>query len=148
MTEENVEVFTIESSLEWRGTLIKEEIEMAETREDAEIRNIHSTSAAELEAPLTQRTRRRSKEEVQASRPVRRRRTKSIAATEVARARWVNIEANIEFPILRPRINATPEEPVTEEPQIEGLLFENGLLKEEVKVLQKEVEIWKETCKK
>ena len=27
-------------------------------------------------------------------------------------------------------------------------MFENGLLKEEVQVLQKEVEIWKKTCKK
>ena len=63
MTEENVEAFTIESSLEWRGTLIEEEIEMAETREDAEIRNIPSTSTAELQAPIPQRKRRRSKEE-------------------------------------------------------------------------------------
>ena len=47
-----------------------------------------------------------------------------------------------------PRTNAAPQEPVAEEPQIEGILFENGLLKEEVKVLRKEVEILKETCKK
>ena len=32
MTEENVEVFTIESSSEWMGTLIEEETEMEETR--------------------------------------------------------------------------------------------------------------------
>ena len=37
---------------------------------------------------------------------------------------------------------------VTEEPQIEGLLFENELLKEEVQSLQKEIENWKEACKK
>ena len=37
---------------------------MAETREDAEIGDIPSTSAVELEAPLAQRKRRRSKEEV------------------------------------------------------------------------------------
>ena len=49
--------------------------------------------------------------------------------------KWANIEANIEFPILRPKANAAPQEPVAEEPQIEGLLFENGLLKEEVQVL-------------
>ena len=55
MIEENVEVFTIESSLEWMGTLIEEEKEMEETREDAKIRNIPSTSAAELEAALSQR---------------------------------------------------------------------------------------------
>ena len=49
---------------------------------------------------------------------------------------------------MRPRTNATPQEHVVEEPQIEGILFENGLLKEEVQVLRKEVEIWKKTCKK
>ena len=64
LIEENVEIFTIESSLEWMGTLIEEEIEMVETREDAEIRNIPSTSATELEAPLPQSKRRISKEEV------------------------------------------------------------------------------------
>ena len=52
MTEGDVEVLTIESSLEWMGTLIEEETEMAETSEDAEIRYIPSTSAVELEAPL------------------------------------------------------------------------------------------------
>ena len=50
--EENVEVFTVESSLEWMGTLIEEETEMEETREDVGIRNIPSTLAAELESPL------------------------------------------------------------------------------------------------
>ena len=67
MIEGYVEVLTIESSLEWMGTLIKEETEMAETTEDAEIRDIPSTSAIELEAPLPQRKRRISKEEVHAS---------------------------------------------------------------------------------
>ena len=43
MTEENVEVLTIESSLEWMGTLIEEETEMEETIEDAGIRNIPYT---------------------------------------------------------------------------------------------------------
>ena len=62
--------------------------------------------------------------------------------------KWENIEANIEFPILRPKENAAPQEPIAEEPQIEGILFENGLLKEEVQALRKDVEIWKETCKK
>ena len=35
MIEENTEVLTIESSPEWRGTLIEEEIEMVEDRGDA-----------------------------------------------------------------------------------------------------------------
>ena len=42
-------ILTIESSPEWMGTLIEEEIEMGETREHAEIGDIPSTSATELE---------------------------------------------------------------------------------------------------
>ena len=64
MTEENVEFFTIEYSPERMGTRIKEETNMVDTREDTGIRNIPSTSAAELEAPLPQRKRIISKEEV------------------------------------------------------------------------------------
>ena len=60
---------------------------MGETREDAEIRNIPSTSAVELESPLPQRKRRRSKEEVQASRPMRRRRTISFIEAEAVQER-------------------------------------------------------------
>ena len=45
---------------------------------------------------------------------------------------WENIEANIEFLNFIPRANAAPQEHVVEEPQIEEILFENGLLKEEV----------------
>ena len=60
MTEGDVEVLTIESSPEWMGTLIEQEIEMVETREDAKIIDIPSTSAAELEALLPQRKRIRS----------------------------------------------------------------------------------------
>ena len=101
-----------------------------------------------MESPLPQRKRRRSKEEVHASRPVRRRRTRSVTAVEAAWEKWSNIEANIEFPILRPNANVALKEPVAQEPQIEGLLFENGLLKEEVQVLRKEVKIWNETCNK
>ena len=85
---------------------------------------------------------------MQASRPMRRRRTKSVTTVETTQEKWENIKVNIEFPILRPKENVSPQEPVAEEPQIEGLLFETGLLKEEVQALQKEVEIWKETCQK
>ena len=95
------------------GTLIEEEIEMAETREDAEIRNIPSTSAVELESPLPQRKRRRSKEEVHASRPVRRRRTRSVIAAKVAWEKWANIKENIEFYILSPRTNVAPQESIS-----------------------------------
>ena len=59
MTEGNVEVITIESSLEWMGTLIEEETQILETREDAEMRDIPSTSFSKFEAPLPQRKRRR-----------------------------------------------------------------------------------------
>ena len=66
---------------------------------------------------------------------MRRRRTRSVTAAKATWTRWENIKENIEFPILRPRTNAAPQEPVIEEPQIEGILFENGLLKEEMKAL-------------
>ena len=79
---------------------------------------------------------------------MKRNRTRSVTTIEVVRERWENIESNIEFPTLRPRTNAAPKEPVSEEPQIEGILYESTLLKEEVQVLQRELEIWKEACKK
>ena len=44
VTEENTKFLTIKSSSEWRGTLIEEETETVEEREDAETRNIPSTS--------------------------------------------------------------------------------------------------------
>ena len=68
---------------------------MAEIREDAKIGNIPSTSAARLETLVPQMKRIRSKEEVHASRPVKRRRTRSLTAVEAARERWVNIKSNI-----------------------------------------------------
>ena len=57
-------------------------------------------------------------------------RTRSAAAIEAVQEKWENIKENIEFPILIPKENVSPQEPVAEEPQIEGLLFENGMLKE------------------
>ena len=82
MIEGNVEVLTIESSLKWMGTLIDEETDMEETREDAERRKIPSASATQLEAPLPQRKRRILKEEVHESWLVRRRRTISVTTVE------------------------------------------------------------------
>ena len=41
-----------------------------------------------------------------------------------------------------------PQRPVEEEPSIEGLVEENTLLKEEFQVLRRELETWKETCRK
>ena len=82
ITEENTEVLTIESSLEWRGTLIEEETETLEEREDSKIGNIPSTSTADLETIVPQRKRRRSREEIQASQPVSRRRTRSMTKDE------------------------------------------------------------------
>ena len=46
ITEENMKVFTIESSPEWGGTMIEEEQENAKTED------IPSTSAANLEIPV------------------------------------------------------------------------------------------------
>ena len=77
---------------------------------------------------------------IKVSPPIRRKRTRSVVAAEAARERWETLEAQIEFPILKPRAIDGPEWPVEEEPQIEGLLFENGLLKEDVQTLRKELE--------
>ena len=71
-----------------------------------------------------------------------------VTAAEEARARWATLEAQIEFPILRPKANDAPQELAVEEPQIEGILYKNGLLKEEVQSLWKELENWKEACRK
>ena len=49
---------------------------------------------------------------------------------------------------MRPRTNNAPQEHVEEEPQLEGILYENGLLKEEVQFIWKKLENWKEVCKK
>ena len=66
-----------------------------------------------------------------------RRRTRSVTANEGMRAKWEKIESNIKFPILRPRTNNASQDPVVEEPQIKEILYENGLLKEEVKFIWK-----------
>ena len=58
MIEENTELLTIESSLEWGGTLIEEEQENVETED------IPSTSATNMEILAPQRKRRRSREEI------------------------------------------------------------------------------------
>ena len=60
----------------------------------------------------------------------------------------MTLEAQIEFPILRPKANDAPQELAAEEPQIEGIMYENELLKEEGQSLQKELENWKEACRK
>ena len=146
VTEENTELVTIESSPKWRGTLIEEE--HPEEQENDGTGNIPSTSAVNIETPVTQRKRRRSKDEIKVSPPIRRKRTRSVAATEAARERWATLEAQIEFPILKPKLIDAPQGLVEEEPQIEGLLFENWLLKEEVQALRKELENWKEACRK
>ena len=141
---------TIESSPKWGGTLIEEE--HPEEQENAGTGDIPSTSAINMETPAPQRRRRRSKDEkkdeIKVSPPTRRKRTRSVAAVEVARERWETLEAQIEFPILKPRPIDAPQGPVEEEPQIEGLMFKNRLLKEEVQTLRKELENWKEACRK
>ena len=79
---------------------------MSETRGVTEEGNVPSTSATKLETLVPQRKRRRSTEEVHASRLVRRRRTISTGTTEEAQGKWTNIEESIEFPMLGPRTNA------------------------------------------
>ena len=66
---------------------------------------------------------------------MRRRRTRLVTVAEATQAKWEKIESNIEFLILIPRINNAPWEFVAEETQIEGSLYENGLLKEEVQFI-------------
>ena len=99
LTEENTKVLTIESSPKWGGTLIEEEQENAETED------IPSTLATNLEIPAPRRKRRRSKDEIRASPPIRIKRTRLVTA---ARAIWETLEAQIEFPILRPKANDAP----------------------------------------
>ena len=135
-------MFTIESSPGWGETLIEEEQENVETED------IPSTSAVNMEIPAPRRKRRRSKDEIRASPPIIQKRTRSVTAAEAAPERWETLEAQIEFPILRPKENDASQEPVVEEPQIEGLMYENGLLKEELQSLRKELENWKEACRK
>ena len=148
VTEENTDLVTIESSPEWGGTFIEEE--HTKEQENDGTGNIPSTSVVNPETPAPQRKRRRSKDEkkdeIKVSPPIRRKRTRSVATTDAARERWATLEAQIEFPIIKPKPIDAPQGPVEEEPQIEGLLFENRLLKEEVQALRKELENWKEVC--
>ena len=66
-----------------------------------------------LETTAPQRKRRRSKDEkkdeIKVSPPIRRKRTRSIIATEVVRERWETLEAQFEFPILKPRPIEAPK---------------------------------------
>ena len=98
--------------------------------------------------PVPQKKRKRSNDEIKIAPPIRRKITRSVAEAESARKIWATLEAQIEFPTLKPRPIDAPQGPVEEEPQIEGLLFKNRLLKEEVQALIKELENWKEACRK
>ena len=144
--EENTKLVTIESSPEWGGTLIEEED--PEQQENVGTGNIPSTLAVNPENPAPQRKRKRSKDEIKISPPIRRKRTRSVAAVEAARKIWATLEAQIEFPILEPRPIDAPHGLVEEEPQIEGLMFENRLLKEEVQELKKNWKIGKKHAEK
>ena len=73
------------------------------------------------------------------------------------RASWATKVANFEIPILRPRLLAQTQEPegnipmesvdlqepVEGQPQLENLLYENELLKEDVQELREELQKWK-----
>ena len=80
--------------------------------------------------------------------PIGGKRLKPNTISEVARKRWETLESQVEIPILVPRPMDAPERPVEVEPSLEGLLEENTVLKEEVQILRREVETWKETCRK
>ena len=64
------------------------------------------------ETPVPQIKRKRSKDEINISPPIRRRRTRLVAAAEVAREIWATLEAQIGFPVLKPRPIDAPEGPV------------------------------------
>ena len=90
-TKENTELVTIESSLEWGGTLIEEE--HPKEQENAATGNIPSTSAVNPETLAPQRKRKISNDEIKISPPIRRKRTRSVAVVEAARKRWATLEA-------------------------------------------------------
>ena len=145
--EEHIEPVTIESSPAWEGgTLIEEE-----RPEEQENIPLTSTVNPDMPAPQKKAPQRKGKipiNELSITPLIRRKITKSNAAVEAARKKWATLEAHVEFPILVPRPMDAPQRPVEEEPSIEGLLEENTLLKEEVQVLRREVETWKENCRK
>ena len=70
------------------------------------------------ETPAPQRKRRRSKDEkkdeIKVSPPIRRKTTRSVAVSEEARETWETLEAQIEFPILKPKPIDAPQGPVEE----------------------------------
>ena len=132
---------TIESSPEWGGNLIEEE--QLEEQENIRTGDIPSTSAVNPDIAAPQKKRKRLIDEIKITPPIRRKRTRTVAVAEAARKRWETLEAQIKFPTLEPRPIDAPQGLVKEEPQIEGLLFENTLLKEEVQTLRRELETWK-----
>ena len=91
--EENTNMVTIESSPEWGGTLIEEE--HPEEQENYRTRNIPSTSAMNPETPAPQRKRKRSKDEIKVSPPIRRKTTRLVVVAEEARETWETLEAQI-----------------------------------------------------
>ena len=136
--EGNIELVTIESSPKWGGTVIEEE--RPKEQENARTGDIPSTLAMNPDILAPQKKRKRSIDEIKITPPIRRKRTRSAAAAEATRKRWVTLEAQIEFPILEPRPADAPQGLVEEEPQIKGILFENTLLKEEFQTLRRELE--------
>ena len=146
-SEENTELVTIDSSPKWGGgTLIEEE--QPEEQENIPLTSAVNSDILGKQKKTSQRRRKRSIKEFNITLPVRKKRTKSAEATEAVKRRWTTLEAQVEFPILVPRPMDAPQKAVEEEPSIEGLLEENTLLKEEVQVLRRELETWKETCRK
>ena len=88
----------------------------------------------------------------------------SYGLTKIRRniASWETKVATIEIPILRPRLptktketesnrameSTDTQEPAEGQPQLENLLYENELLKEDVQELREELQRWKEANKK
>ena len=102
-------------------------------------------------APQTETSRKGRKrpiKEPSITAPTGGKRIKPNAISEEARKRWRTLESQVEIPILVPRPMDAPEGSVEAEPSLEGLLEENTVLKEEVQILRRELETWKETCRK
>ena len=144
---EQMEPVTVESSPEWGGgTLIEEE--GSEAQVNIPLTPAGNPDKSAPQAETSRKGRKRPMKEPSITAPTGGKRSKPNTISEEARKRWRTLESQVEIPILVPRPMDAPARSVEAEPSIEGLLEENTVLKEEVQLLRREVETWKETCRK
>ena len=131
----------VESSPEIRGTIIQEEEFVFET---GKVSEFSIPSSENVEFPISRRRRKRPSVKGQTSILAKRRRTRNSTTVEVVHV----IGENVEITILKLRASTVTEEPTASEPQIENLIFESELSKEELRTIQDEVQRLKEASKK